>query len=69
MLETLFYVPVFKAFPELSLLIFLIIKDIWDLPFKENIKLPQVFVSETGLSIFPGPGAPEEQIAPEDQSR
>lgn len=38
MLETLFYKPVFKAFPELSLLIFLIIKDIWDLLFKEKKK-------------------------------
>lgn len=38
MLETSFYILAFKAFPELSLLIFLIIKDIWDLPFKEKKK-------------------------------
>lgn len=38
MSDTLFYILAFKAFPELSLLIFLIIKDIWDLPFKEKKK-------------------------------
>lgn len=36
MLEIVFYIPTFKPFPELSLLIFLIIKIIWDLPFKEK---------------------------------
>lgn len=39
MLETLFYILAFKVFPELSLLIFLITKDIWDLPFKEKKKI------------------------------
>lgn len=63
MLETLFYILAFKAFPELSLLIFLIIKDMWDLLFKgkkKKKKLPRVFLSEAVQSIFPELGAPKE---------
>lgn len=45
MLETLFYILAFKAFPELSLLIFLIIKDMWDLLFKGKKKNKKITTS------------------------
>lgn len=68
MLEILFYIPTFKSFPELSSLIFLIIKIIGDLPFKEK-KLPSLFLSEAVPRIFAELGAPKGYIAPEDQNR